>query len=71
MELRPQSEKHQKARRDQYRALTGHIDIYGERPVIHEVQRKTGIAPPSWFKTTGPTVSDVAAQALAARGRKT
>lgn len=70
VENRPLSEKHAAARRDVYERFTGHLST-GIAPVVSEVEQRTGIAPPSWFRAEGTTLSDAQQIANAARGRTT
>lgn len=68
MILDREGEKYQKKKNEVYDQLTGHVTIYNEVIVIPEVQRKTGIKPPAWFKTE-VTLSDAQLQVSRAARR--
>lgn len=61
------SKEHDAQRRDIYTRFTGHTTAHSKQVVVHEVERKTGIAPPSWFNTGGMTISDAERAAAASR----
>lgn len=67
---RPVNEKHADARRNVYANFAGHLTETAA-PAVADVERRTGIAPPSWFRTGGTTLSDAHQLANSARVRTT